>query len=310
MRQRAAELEVVQVAAPPRPVPVEARRRRVAGDRQGAFVGGDEGEAGRQHQALLRRADRDVDAERVHRERRRGERGDDVDDEQGRMAGGVDRPAQRRQVRGGAAGGVGVDDEHRGDAVRGVVAQRRLDRRRIDRHALRHTACAAPGRRTRSPARPSRRRSGRCPEPGSRCRRRPGWRSPPPSRRGRWRRRRRPRRARSAAAPSSPIRRRRPGPGRADRRGRSAAASSRRAPRRAPASVRASAAGAGRECGCGVSCGAMVAAAPRRARGVTPPVGPRARRRRPVRSRAPAAAASCRRAAGRSAACPSAARRR
>ena len=38
------------------------------------------------HQALLRRADRDVDAERVHRERRRGERGDDVDDEERRMA--------------------------------------------------------------------------------------------------------------------------------------------------------------------------------------------------------------------------------
>ena len=132
--QRAAELEVVQVAAPPRPVPVEARRRRVARHRQGALVGGDEGEAGRQHQPLLRRADRDVDAERVHRERRRGERGDDVDDEQGRMSGRVDRPAQRRQVRGGAAGGVGVDDEHRGDAMRGVVAQRRLDRRRIDRH--------------------------------------------------------------------------------------------------------------------------------------------------------------------------------
>ena len=81
-------------------------------------------------------ADRDVDAERIHRERRRCERGDDVDDEQRRVRGGVDRGAQRGEVAGRAAGGVGVDDEDRADAMRGVVAQHRLDGGRIDRPAF------------------------------------------------------------------------------------------------------------------------------------------------------------------------------
>ena len=56
--------------------------------------------AGRQHQALLRAADGDVDAPFVVAVVGRGERGDGVDHEQRRMAGGVDRLADlgdRRQ---------------------------------------------------------------------------------------------------------------------------------------------------------------------------------------------------------------------
>ena len=97
-RRRAAELAIRELAAPALPVPVEARRRVGGGDGQRALVGGDEGQARVDHQAFLRRADRDVDAERVHRERRGGERGDDVDDEERRDA------APRRSRRGSRPG--------------------------------------------------------------------------------------------------------------------------------------------------------------------------------------------------------------
>jgi hypothetical protein len=135
-RRRSAELAIREVAAPPLPVPVEARRRVGARERERAFVGGDERQAGVNHQPLLRRADGDVDGERVHRERRRGERGDDIDDEERRMVRGVDRGADRRDVARRAARGVGLDDEDRADPMRGVVAQRRLDGGRVDREAL------------------------------------------------------------------------------------------------------------------------------------------------------------------------------
>ncbi len=135
-RRRAAELAVREIALAAQPVPVEARRRVAPCDLDRARVGGDEGQARVDHQPFLRCADRDVDAELVHRERRRGERCDDVDDEERRMCRRVDRTAQRRQVAGRAAGGVGVDDEDGADRVPAVVAQRRLDRRRIDRQAL------------------------------------------------------------------------------------------------------------------------------------------------------------------------------
>ena len=135
-RRRAAELAIRQRALPALPVPVEARRRVGACERERPFVGGDEGEPRVDHQALLRCADDDVDAERIHREWRGGERGDDVDDEERRMAGGIDRGADRDEVASRAARGVGVDDEDGADAMCGVVAQRRLDRRRIDRKAF------------------------------------------------------------------------------------------------------------------------------------------------------------------------------
>ena len=103
-RRRAAELAVREVALPALPSPSRSAApgcaRAAPSARSSAAT---KASPGWHHQALLRRADRDVGAERVHRERRRRERGDDVDDEQRRMAGGVDRargsPRGRRSFR-------------------------------------------------------------------------------------------------------------------------------------------------------------------------------------------------------------------
>ena len=158
------------------------------------------------HQALLRRADRDVDAERVHRERRRGERGDDVDDEERRM-----RAPRRSRAR---------------IAARSQVVPLAVSVWTTKTAPMRVRACrrAAPPRprpdRSASPRRYGV-RSGDAAErldllgpavgevAGARHQHRrrparPGWRSPLPSRRGRWRRRRRPRRARSASSAFMP----------------------------------------------------------------------------------------------------------
>jgi hypothetical protein len=101
-----------------------------------ARVGGHEGHARLQHQALLGGPHHHVDAQRIHRERRCGQRSDHVDHVQGRVPGGIDGAADRRQITRGATGSIGVDREHRGDPVLGVGAQRGLDRSRVDRLAL------------------------------------------------------------------------------------------------------------------------------------------------------------------------------
>ena len=52
------------------------------------------------------------------------------------MRGRVDRAAQRGQIAGRPARGVGVDREHGVDAMLAVVAQHGLDRAWVDRQAL------------------------------------------------------------------------------------------------------------------------------------------------------------------------------
>ena len=135
-RRRAAELAIRVIALATLPVPVEARRGVALRRLHGPRVGRHEGQTGMNHQALLRGADRHVDAQLVHRERGSAERGDHVDDKQRRMGSGVDGTAQRHQIAGGAAGGVGVNDEHGADPMPGVVAQRRLHGGGVDREAF------------------------------------------------------------------------------------------------------------------------------------------------------------------------------
>ena len=88
--------------------------------------------AGRQHQALLRAADRDVDAPFVVAVVGRGERRDGVDHEQRRMAGGVDRLADLRDRRQRAGRGLVVQDADRLDLLVLVFAELGFDRLRID----------------------------------------------------------------------------------------------------------------------------------------------------------------------------------
>ena len=100
------------------------RRQRLVADRI-------ERHAGRQHQALLRAADGDVDAPLVVAVVGRGERRDGVDQEQRRMAGGVDRLADFGDRRQAAGRGLVVQDADRLDLVRLVLAQVLLDHLRV-----------------------------------------------------------------------------------------------------------------------------------------------------------------------------------
>ena len=95
LRRRAAELAVREIAAAQPPVPVVARRGVAGRELEGRFVHRDEAQPRRHHQPLLARAEHDVGAQLVHRERRGTERGDHIDDEEGRVLRGVDRGAQR-----------------------------------------------------------------------------------------------------------------------------------------------------------------------------------------------------------------------
>ena len=92
---------------------------------------GVERHAGRQHQALLRAADGDVDAPFVVPVVGRGERGDGVDEEQRRMAGGVDRLADFRDRRQAAGRGFVMQNADRLDLFVLVFAQPGFDRLRI-----------------------------------------------------------------------------------------------------------------------------------------------------------------------------------
>jgi hypothetical protein len=75
--------------------PLEERSRQLCGlgRVQRLLAHGIERHAGRQHQALLRTADRDVDAPFVVAIVGRGKRRDGIDQKQCRMTGGVDRLA-------------------------------------------------------------------------------------------------------------------------------------------------------------------------------------------------------------------------
>ena len=88
--------------------------------------------AGRQHQALLRAADRDVDAPLVMAVVGRGERRDGVDHQQRRMAGRVDRLADLGDRRQRAGRGLVVQDADRLDLLVLVFLELGLDRLGID----------------------------------------------------------------------------------------------------------------------------------------------------------------------------------
>ncbi len=117
------------------PIPIDARQlaRGRGGDRLLADPG--KGHAGRQHQPLLRASDDDIDAPFVGAEIHRGERGDHVDQVEGRVAGGVDRAAQRRDIVDDPGRGFAVHDQHCLDLVLAILAQPRFEPRRVDRAA-------------------------------------------------------------------------------------------------------------------------------------------------------------------------------
>ena len=98
-----------------------------------------EADARRQHQALLRAADRDVDAPFVVPVVGAGQAGDGVDHQQRRVAGVVDRAAHRGDVAGHAGGGLVVHHAHGLQAVLAVGAQALADRFGVD--------AVAPGQR-------------------------------------------------------------------------------------------------------------------------------------------------------------------
>ena len=94
-----------------------------------------EGHSGRQHQALLRAADGDVDAPFVVPVIGGGERGDGVDKEQGGVGGGVDRLANLRDRREAPGRGLVVQHADCFDFLVPVPAQMVLDCRRIGANA-------------------------------------------------------------------------------------------------------------------------------------------------------------------------------
>ncbi len=109
------------------PVPIGAHRR--IGLRYGKrlFRHRVEAEAGRQHQPLLRAADRHVDAPGVMLVFQRGEPGNGIDHQQCRMFGPIQRFADFER-RGDAAGRcLVVHDHHRLDAVRAIGRELCLD---------------------------------------------------------------------------------------------------------------------------------------------------------------------------------------
>ncbi len=97
------------------PVPERARQASTLARLQRLGAHRIEAEARRQHQALLRAADGDVDAPLVVAVVDRGERGDGVDHEEGRVARPIDRPADLLDPAHDAGGGLVVDDADRLD---------------------------------------------------------------------------------------------------------------------------------------------------------------------------------------------------
>ncbi len=114
------------------PIPIDARQRRALRRLQRLLAGAGEGHAGRQHQALLRAADDDIDLPFVHAEIHRAQGRDGIDHVEGRVPGGVDRAAYLGDAVGDAGRGLVVDLHHRLDRVLLVLAQPRLDRSGID----------------------------------------------------------------------------------------------------------------------------------------------------------------------------------
>src|SRR5580700_2951261 len=110
------------------PGPERLRQLRRLGCRQRLVADGVERHAGRQHQTFLRAADGDVDAPFVVTVIGRSERGDGVNHQQRRMAGGVDRLADRFNGRKTSGRGLVVQHANRLDLVGLVLAQVLFDR--------------------------------------------------------------------------------------------------------------------------------------------------------------------------------------
>ena len=167
LRRRPAVFLVVLVAVALGPVPVARAQAPPSCAPPPRAVPRRRSPARRRHQALLRAGDRDVDAPAVHVEGHGAERGDGVDHQQRAVAGVGHGLADGRDVVDHARRGVDLDHQHGLDRARLVLAQPRLERRRIDRAAP-GAGQGLDGRRPSSRrSRPSRPRSGRSPGRGS-----------------------------------------------------------------------------------------------------------------------------------------------
>ena len=109
------------------PIPVGARRVSGLGSRQRFLADGVEGKAGRQHQALLGTRDGHVDTPRVVAIVDRAQRRDRVDQQQGRVPGGIDGLAHGADVGHHAGRCLVVDDAHSLDGMARIFLQAHLD---------------------------------------------------------------------------------------------------------------------------------------------------------------------------------------
>ena len=105
------------------PVPIGSAQVRLPVHFACAVAGGDESEAGRRHQALLRAGYGDIDAPGVHLERHAAERGHGVDHEEGGVAARLDSFADRLDVVPDTGRRVDLRHEYRLDRVRLVLPQ-------------------------------------------------------------------------------------------------------------------------------------------------------------------------------------------
>ncbi len=112
------------------PVPVRARQLRRPGGLEGLVADRVEADARRQHEALLRARDGDVDLPLVVPVVDAAERGDGVDQEERRVPCRVDRLADRADPAGDAGRGLVVDHHHGLDLVAGVGREPLLHRLR------------------------------------------------------------------------------------------------------------------------------------------------------------------------------------
>ncbi len=109
------------------PVPIGPHAAVRLGRRQRLFRDRVEAQARRQHHALLRTADRDIDAPGVVFVFERSEAGDGVDHQQRRMIGAVEGFTDFERMRDAAGRGLVVHDHHGLDLVLAIGGELRLD---------------------------------------------------------------------------------------------------------------------------------------------------------------------------------------
>ncbi len=114
------------------PVPIGARKLRAFRRGERLVRDGVEAEPGRQHQPLLRAADRHVDAPVVVAVLDRSQGGDRIDEQERRMPCGIDLPADIGDAAGDARGRLVVHDGDGFDLMVAIVGELRVHRRRID----------------------------------------------------------------------------------------------------------------------------------------------------------------------------------